>query len=133
MTLEHLAREVERRLRTIDGLNSVETDMDRGGFELQVRLDRDQAQRLGVETRAVSGTISYMMRGFEVSKYYTDSGQEVDIRIQLKDVDEQNHGGPEKHDLPGTGRHPRSPGVTGGTLCRTISRSHPDGPTAKRR
>jgi HAE1 family hydrophobic/amphiphilic exporter-1 len=88
-TLEVLAREVERRLRTIEGLNSVETDMDRGGFELQVRLDRGQANRLGVETRAVSGTIAYMMRGLEVSKYYTSSGREVDIRIQLKDVDEQ--------------------------------------------
>ncbi|RKX34339.1 MAG: hypothetical protein DRP71_07475 [Verrucomicrobia bacterium] len=88
-TLEVLAREVERRLRTIDGLNSVETDMDRGGFELQVRLDRDQARRLGIETRVVSGTIAYMMRGFEVSKYYTATGREVDIRIQLKDVDEQ--------------------------------------------
>ncbi len=89
-TLELLAREVERRLRTIDGLNSVETDMDRGGFELQVKLNRDQARRLGVETRAVSGTIAYMMRGVEVSKYYTPSGREVDIQIQLKDVDDQS-------------------------------------------
>jgi HAE1 family hydrophobic/amphiphilic exporter-1 len=88
-TLEVLAREVERRLRTIDGLNSVETDMDRGGFELQVKLDRDQARRLGIETRAVSGTIAYMMRGLEVSKYYTPAGREVDIRIQLKDVEDQ--------------------------------------------
>jgi len=88
-TLEVLAREVERRLRTIEGLNSVETDMDRGGFELQVRLDRGQANRLGVETRAISGTIAYMMRGLEVSKYYTSTGREVDIRIQLKNIDEQ--------------------------------------------
>ena len=80
-TLEVLSREVERRLRTIEGLNSVETDMDRGGFELQVKLYRDQAQRLGVEPRAVSGTIAYMMRGFEVSKYYTPTGREVDIQI----------------------------------------------------
>ncbi|MEZ5276587.1 MAG: efflux RND transporter permease subunit [Opitutaceae bacterium] len=89
-TLEHLAREVERRLNTIEGLNSVETDMDTGTTELQVRLDRDQAGRLGVDTRAISGTIAYTLRGFEISKYYTPTGREVDIQVQLKDARNQN-------------------------------------------
>ena len=89
-TLETLAREVERRLRTIGDLTSVETDMDRGTTELQVRLDRDQARRLGVDTRAISGTISYTLRGIEISKYYTPSGHEVDIQVQLRDARDQD-------------------------------------------
>ena len=37
-----MAQEVERRLESIPGLLSVDTDMDRGGTELQLRLDRGQ-------------------------------------------------------------------------------------------
>ena len=78
-----LAAEVERRLENISGLLSVNTDMDRGGTELQVRLNRDQVQRLGVDPQMVSGSIAYALRGTNINKFHTDDGREVDIRVQL--------------------------------------------------
>ena len=78
-----LAAEVERRLESIPGLLSVNTDMDRGGTELQVRLNRDQVQRLGVDPQVISGGIAYALRGTDINKFHTDDGREVDIRVQL--------------------------------------------------
>jgi HAE1 family hydrophobic/amphiphilic exporter-1 len=85
-----LAEEVERRLRSIPELLSVRTDLDQGGTELQVRLDRDQVQRYGVNPQVVSGNIAYALRGTDISKFHTDDGREVDIRVQLREMETQN-------------------------------------------
>ena len=85
-----LAAEVERRLESIPGLLSVNTDMDRGGTELQLRLDRDQIQRFGVDPQQVSGAIAYALRGTDINKFHTDDGREVDIRVRLANYDSQS-------------------------------------------
>ena len=85
-----LAAEVERRLESIPGLLSVNTDMDRGGTELQVRLDRDQVQRFGVDPQQISGGIAYALRGTNINKFHTDDGREVDIRVRLANYDSQS-------------------------------------------
>ncbi len=88
--LIELAAEVERRLESIPGLLSVNTDMDRGGTELQVRLDRDQIQRFGVDPQMISGGIAYALRGTDINKFHTDDGREVDIHVQLANYDSQS-------------------------------------------
>ena len=88
--LIELAAEVERRMESIPGLLSVNTDMDRGGTELQVRLDRDQVQRLGVDPQQISGGIAYALRGTDINKFHTDDGREVSIRVQLASYDTQS-------------------------------------------
>ncbi|MGB1717293.1 MAG: efflux RND transporter permease subunit, partial [Candidatus Latescibacterota bacterium] len=85
-----MAREVERRLENIPGLLSVDTDMDRGGTELQLRLDRGQMQRLGVSAQEVSGSISYALRGHKINKFHTEDGREIDIQVQLEAYDRKN-------------------------------------------
>ena len=85
-----MAREVERRLESIPGLLSVDTDMDRGGTELQLRLDRGQMQRLGVSAQEVSGSISYALRGHKINKFHTEDGREIDIQVQLEAYDRKN-------------------------------------------
>ena len=85
-----LAEEVERRLESIPGLLSVNTDMDQGGTELQVRLNREQIQRYGISPQVISGNIAYALRGANVNKFHTDDGREVDIRVQLASYDRQN-------------------------------------------
>ena len=85
-----LSGEVERRLERIPGLLSVQTDMDRGSTELQVRLNRDQVRRYGVDPRAISGNISYALRGRELTKFRTDDGREVSVYFQLQEVDRQS-------------------------------------------
>jgi hydrophobic/amphiphilic exporter-1 (mainly G- bacteria), HAE1 family len=86
-TLITLAEEAVRRLRLIPGLVSVDTDQERGGNELQVRLDRDGARRLGINPQAVQTNISNTMRGSEVGRFNAADGRELRVYAQLGDVD----------------------------------------------
>jgi HAE1 family hydrophobic/amphiphilic exporter-1 len=86
-TLLGLAEEAVRRLRTIPGLTSVDTDLERGGNELQIQLDRDRARRVGVNPQQVSSSISYAMRGQEIGRYYASDGRELRVFAQLSDAD----------------------------------------------
>jgi HAE1 family hydrophobic/amphiphilic exporter-1 len=86
-TLIGLAEEAVRRLRTIPGLLSVDTDMERGGQELQVILDRDRTRRLGINPSAVSNTISQTIRGVELGRMPIPDGREMRIYAQLGEAD----------------------------------------------
>lgn len=86
-TLINLAEEVVRRLRTIPGMLSVDTDMERGGQELRIQLDRDRSRRLGINPQEVSSTISNTIRGMEVGRMPVPDGREVRIYAQLGEAD----------------------------------------------
>ncbi len=86
-TLMNLADEAARRLRTIPGIVSVDTDIERGRNELRVLVDRDRARQLGVSPQEVSGTIRDGMRGMEVGRYYAPDGREMRVTAQLADAD----------------------------------------------
>ncbi len=86
-TLIELAEEAVRRLRLIPGLVSVETDQERGGNELQIRVDRDRARRLGINPQAIQTNISNTMRGSEVGRFNAADGREMRVYAQLGDVD----------------------------------------------
>ncbi|MCF3649939.1 efflux RND transporter permease subunit [Synoicihabitans lomoniglobus] len=86
-TLMELSEKAADRIRTIPGLQGVDTSMERGGSELQVQINRERARELGVEPREVSGSITYSMRGMEVGRYYDESGRDVRIQVQLEDAE----------------------------------------------
>ena len=88
--LVRLASEVERRMRSIPGLLSVQTDIDRGGTELQVQLNRDQVRQYGLQPQAISGGIGYALRGRDLTKFITEDGREINVHFQLEDVDRQS-------------------------------------------
>jgi hydrophobic/amphiphilic exporter-1 (mainly G- bacteria), HAE1 family len=84
-TLVGIATEVERRLMAIPEVIGVDTEMERGGDELQIRLDRDQARRLGVDPQVVSANISSTLRGLKLSDFSTDDGRQIAVRLQLEE------------------------------------------------
>ncbi|MBI5688603.1 MAG: efflux RND transporter permease subunit [Verrucomicrobia bacterium] len=86
-TLIDLAEEASRRLRTIPGMLSVDTDMERGGQELRIQLDRDRSRRLGINPQDVSNAISNTIRGLEVGRMPVPDGREVRIYAQLGEAD----------------------------------------------
>ena len=88
--LVELSKEVERRLRTIPGLLSVQTDIDRGQTELRIRLNRDQVRRYGFEPQTISGNITYALRGYDLTKYRTDDGREVGVFLRLEEADRRS-------------------------------------------
>ena len=86
--LSKLAAEVERRLGTIPELQYVYTDVDRGSTELQVHLDRERVQRLGVDPQVISNTIAYGLRGLNLSRLQTETGEELEIWLELEELEQ---------------------------------------------
>ncbi len=88
-TLAEIAKEVERRLRTIPEIISLETDREKGADEIHLEIKREQAKKYGISPRNISGTVQYALRGIPLPKYQTEN-KEIDIHIQLREEDRQN-------------------------------------------
>ncbi len=86
--LAGLSREVERRLEGIPEIVSVDTDIEKGQDEIRVNVDRGQAEKYGIPTRMVAGTVSYALRGIDLPKYHQGE-KEVDVRVQLRKEDRE--------------------------------------------
>ena len=84
-----LSEEVERRLKSITEIISIETDREQGADEIQLIVKREQAQKYGISPRTISGTIMYTLRGIQLPKFQTDD-REIDMLIQLQEEDRQN-------------------------------------------
>lgn len=99
-TLAGLADEVERRLRTLPGLVSVEPDLENALEEVRVRVSREQAQRYGVATEAITGTVVTALRGQSLPRFRKGE-KEIEIRVQFPERDRQGIGKLATLDLPG--------------------------------
>jgi HAE1 family hydrophobic/amphiphilic exporter-1 len=87
--LAELSKEVERRLRTIKEIVSLETDREEGSDEIRLHIKRDQAQKYGISPQVITGTVQYALRGIPLPKYQTEE-KEIDVRIQLREDDRRN-------------------------------------------
>ncbi|MCK4755027.1 MAG: efflux RND transporter permease subunit, partial [Calditrichia bacterium] len=87
--LAELTKEVERRLRTIDEIVSLETDREKGKNEIHLHIKRGQAKKYGISPQVISGTVQYALRGIPLPKYQTEE-KEIDVRIQLREDDRRN-------------------------------------------
>jgi len=87
--LAELSKEVERRLRKIPEILSVETDRESGEDEIRLVLKREQVQKYGISPRMISGTVMYALRGIQLPKYQTEE-KEIDMVIQLRKEDRKN-------------------------------------------
>ncbi len=87
--LAQLAEEVERRMRLIPGVLSVETDREAGGDEIQISIDRAVVERNGINPNQVAFTIMYALRGINLPRFQAKD-KEIQMRIQLKEADRQN-------------------------------------------
>jgi len=88
-TLTLLAKEVERRLRSIDEIISIESDREKGSDEIHLEINREQAKKYGISPAAITGTVQYALRGFPLPKYQTEE-KEIDVHIQLREEDRRN-------------------------------------------
>ncbi len=89
-TLYALSDEVARRLESIPELVGIDMDLEEDNQELNVHLDREQAQKLGISTRDVSNGIAAAMRGSSVGRFYTAEGREINIEARLREEDRES-------------------------------------------
>ncbi len=87
--LAMLSEEVERRLKSIPEIISIETDREQGEDEIQLVVKREQAQKFGISPQTISGTIMYTLRGIQLPKFQTDD-REINMLIQLQEKDREN-------------------------------------------
>jgi HAE1 family hydrophobic/amphiphilic exporter-1 len=84
--LDRVAESLEERVAAIDGVLGVKKAADRPTEELALVVDRDRAQRLGVNPRVVAGVVGYALRGQALPRYSYD-GREVPVRVRYREED----------------------------------------------
>jgi len=69
----------------VEGTREVVTSFDRASPELQVRVDRERAASLGIQSASVSSTLRTALGGQVVTRL-RGGGREVDVRLQVPEV-----------------------------------------------
>lgn len=87
--LAELAEEVERRMRLLDGVVSVETDREAGADEIRISMDREIVTRNGINPNQVAFTLMYAVRGLNLPRYQAKD-KEVEVRVQYREEDREN-------------------------------------------
>ncbi|MFZ5482509.1 MAG: efflux RND transporter permease subunit [Myxococcota bacterium] len=85
--LTKIAEEARRRIRAVDGVLGVHTDVEtEGGDEMRLVLNRDAAARYGVAAATVGRLVSFAMRGTPMMPWYAGEKQvRVFARFGLED------------------------------------------------
>jgi HAE1 family hydrophobic/amphiphilic exporter-1 len=76
-----VAREVEARLRGLEGLNDVRSSLRRGNPEVRITLDRDQLARHGLTAQQVANRLRLAVEG-ETGSTFPGRDERIDIRVR---------------------------------------------------
>ena len=87
--LKGIAEEVAELISDVEGVRDVDTTMSEGKPELQIKLNRQQTADLGLTVGQVAATIQTAMQG-QVATRYTTGGEEIDVRVRLKEADRRS-------------------------------------------
>lgn len=86
--LADLSRQVAWSLTRIQGLKDVRSEAETGKKEVQVVVDRQRVQQVGLSTRQVAQVITAAMRGIRLRRFRDESG-EIDMRLSFQAEDQQ--------------------------------------------
>jgi HAE1 family hydrophobic/amphiphilic exporter-1 len=84
--LGKLAEEAERRLATVGGVEDITSPMHRGRREVQVKVDRDKAMRLGMSAQDISNLFSFTLGGMRLRRFNAGD-HEVETWLALRQED----------------------------------------------
>ncbi|HEX9732113.1 MAG TPA: efflux RND transporter permease subunit [Thermoanaerobaculia bacterium] len=87
--LEDLADGLEEKFAAVPGVLGVKKSGDVPAEELALRVDRDQAQRLGISPEVVAGVVRNSLGGRALPKFYRD-GREIPVRIRFQEADRES-------------------------------------------
>ncbi|HEX4911577.1 MAG TPA: efflux RND transporter permease subunit [Permianibacter sp.] len=80
--LTQLSRELAQMLSNVKGLKDVRSEASLGDQEIQIRIDRDRAQALGLTPASVAQAVAVAMRGQPLRTMRTAHG-ETDVRLMF--------------------------------------------------
>jgi len=79
--LEILSEDLEKQIKLIDGVLSVETDFETGNDEIHIAVDRDKAFNMGVNPNYIGQLIGFNLRRRKISNYQTPD-KEIPIYVK---------------------------------------------------
>jgi len=82
-TLAGVRQDLEEELRQVDGVVGVKKSGEISPNQLALLVDRDRAQRQGINPQVVAGVVSYALRGQSLPKFYRD-GKEIPVRVRFR-------------------------------------------------
>ncbi len=80
--LADISKDTMDRLRQIEGLVDIGSDMELTTPEVWIKVDRDRAADLDIDVRTVASVVNTLIGGREVSKF-KHGGRSYDVRIRL--------------------------------------------------
>jgi HAE1 family hydrophobic/amphiphilic exporter-1 len=83
------SKEVIRRLKHVDGVVDVDTDLEEGNDEVRLQLNRAALEQYGVSPEVLTSMVAYAVRGYPLPKYRFE-GKDVEVRIQVQKSDREN-------------------------------------------
>lgn len=87
--LSNIAEDIRLRMEQIEGIKDVDTSLERGDEEVQIRVDRAMAQTYGISPQQAARTVQAALSSRARGKYKTED-REVDILLQLEEEDRAN-------------------------------------------
>ena len=87
--MNEIAIDVVRTLSTVEGLQDVRSDAERGEREVRVSIDRTRAAAVGLTTEQVAASIAVAMRGQNLREFRSGSG-EIEVRLAFRASDRQS-------------------------------------------
>ena len=131
--LQAWAPKVLERMKRLPGLVDVSNDRDEGGLQLDVKINRDAAARLGVQISDIDSALNDAFSQRQISTIYAQRNQyrvilEIDPRLQRDPSDLQHVHVPSRKRHAGAldERHPAGEGhrPAGDQSSRTVPRHH---------
>ncbi|MEJ2628239.1 MAG: efflux RND transporter permease subunit, partial [bacterium] len=86
--LVKLSHQVAWSLSRIPGLKDVRSEAETGKKEVQVRVDRQRVQQVGLSTSQVAQVIAAAMRGIRLQRFRSEYG-EVEMKLSFQAEDQQ--------------------------------------------
>lgn len=87
--LETLADDLENALATIPGVLGIKKSGDIPTEELALKVDRDQAQRLGINPEVIATVVRNSLGGRALPKFY-QGGREIPVRVRYQETDRES-------------------------------------------
>lgn len=87
--LEDVATNLEEIFQDVPGVLGVKRSGERPAQEMAVTVDRERAQRLGINPQAVAGVVRNSIGGQALPKLYRD-GREIPVRVRYQESDRES-------------------------------------------
>jgi len=81
-----LAERIKAEIEKVPGITDVNLSREAGSPEELVLIDRQKAADMGLTVSQIADTLQTVLTG-KVASYYRDAGEEVPIRVKLKDAE----------------------------------------------